>query len=313
MKNIVLGTGPLAWWVMQELLQKGESVALASRSGEIAQGLPKGVDIQACDASKPDEVTQLCKETDAIYFCAMPPYTNWPEQFPPLVTGFLKGAARTDTKLIFGDNLYMYGPTNGAPITEELPHIAPGHKGRTRAHIARYFMDAHERGDNLVTIGRTSDFYGPLTLNAIIGEVLLDAVFSGKTANLLGNIDLPHTFSYIKDFARGLVTLGQHEKAFGKAWHTPCAPTVSTREMLALIEAELGGKIKTRAAGNTMVSMLGLFNPVLKEVKEMMYTWREPYIVDHSKYEQAFGAEITPHKEAIAETVGWFKQHLGEV
>jgi nucleoside-diphosphate-sugar epimerase len=310
MKNLVFGTGPLAWWVMQMLLAKGHEVALASRSGKINKTLPDKVNIHACDATQPDEVTKVCKDMDAVYFCAMPPYTNWPALFPPLAVGFLKGVAKTKAKVIFGDNLYLYGPTQGTRISEIVAHDATGHKGRAREFVARQFMAAHEREDNLVTIGRASDFYGPETVNAILGEMFFKSALAGKTANLLGNIDLPHTFSYIKDFARGLVTLGSHEEAFGEVWHTPCAPTVSTRDMVKLIEAELGSEIKLRIAGPTLISLLGIFSPMIKETKEMMYTWEEAYVVDHTKFETAFGAEVTSHEDAIKETVAWFKDYF---
>ena len=310
MKNMVFGTGPLAWWVMQTLLEKGDTVALASRSGKINNTLPDKVEIHACDATQPDEVANICQDMDAVYFCAMPPYTNWPDLFPPLVVGFLKGVARTKAKVIFGDNLYLYGPTQGTRINETVAHEAAGHKGRTREFVARQFMAAHEREDNLITIGRASDFYGPHTLNAVLGEMFFKPALAGKTVNLLGDIDLPHTFSYIKDFAKGLVTLGNNESAFGEAWHTPNAPTVSTRDMLKLIEAELESKIKVRVSGNTMISLLGIFSPMIKEIKEMMYTWEEPYVVDHSKFEAAFGAEFTSHEVAIKETAAWFKNYL---
>ena len=211
MKNLVFGTGPLAWWVMQILLEKGDTVALASRSGKINKTLPDKVEIHACDATQPDEVAKVCKDMDAVYFCAMPPYTNWPDLFPPLAVGFLKGVARTKAKVIFGDNLYLYGPTQGTRISEIVAHDATGHKGRTREFVARQFMAAHEREDNLITIGRASDFYGPETLNAVFGEMFFKPALTGKTANLLGDIDLPHTFSYIKDFAKGLVTLGNND------------------------------------------------------------------------------------------------------
>jgi len=307
---MVFGTGPLAWWVMQTLLEQGESVALASRSGKINKPLPEKVGIHACDATQPAEVARVCQDMDAVYFCAMPPYTNWPDLFPPLVVGFLKGVAKTRAKLIFGDNLYLYGSTQGTRINERVTHEATGHKGRTREFVARQFMLAHEREDNLVTIGRASDFFGPETINSVLGEMLFKPALTGKTAHLLGDLELPHTFSYIKDFARGLVTLGSNESAFGEVWHTPNAPTISTRAMLDLIEAELDDKIKVRTAGKTMIALLGLFNPMIREVKEMMYTWEEPYIVDHSKFEAAFGAEFTSHETAIKETVAWFKNYL---
>jgi len=310
MKNMVFGTGPLAWWVMQTLLEKGEKVALASRSGKIDKTLPKKVEIHVCDATQPDEVAKVCKDVDAVYFCAMPPYTNWPDLFPPLVVGFLKGVAKTKAKIIFGDNLYLYGSTQGTRISEIVAHDATGHKGRTREFVARQFMAAHEREENQVTIGRASDFYGPQTLNAVLGEMFFKPAFASKTVNLLGDIDLPHTFSYIKDFARGLVILGSNESAFGEVWHTPNAPTISTREMVKMIESELNMDVKIRAAGKTMISLLGYFNPMIKETKEMMYTWEAPYVVDHTKFEAAFGANITSHEIAIKETVAWFKTYL---
>ncbi len=310
MKNMVFGTGPLAWWVMQTLLEKGEEVGLASRSGKINKTLPASVKIHACDATQPDEVAKICKDMDAVYFCAMPPYTNWPDLFPPLAIGFLKGLARTKAKIIYGDNLYLYGSTQGTRISEIVAHDATGHKGRTREFVARQFMAAHEREDNQVTIGRTSDFYGPHTINAMLGEMFFKPALSGKTVNLLGDIDLPHTFSYIKDFAKGLVTLGSNESAFGEVWHTPNAPTVTTREMVKLIEAELESTIKIRVVGNFMLSILGYFSPMIKESQEMLYTWEEAYLVDHTKFETAFGSEVTSHEAAIKETVAWFKDYL---
>lgn len=307
---MIFGTGPLAWWVMQLLLEKGEDVALASRSGKSSESLPKGVSIHACDATQPEEVAKLCKDVDAVYFCAMPPYTQWPDLFPPLAVGFLKGLAQTNAKIIYGDNLYLYGSTQGTPISESISHDATGHKGRTREYVARQFMAAHEREDNQVTIGRTSDFFGPKATNAMLGDMFFKAALNGKTVNLLGNVDLPHTFSYIKDFARGLVTLGNNEAAFGEVWHTPTAPTISTREMVKLIENSLDTTLKVRMAGKRMLSLMGLFNPLIKESQEMLYTWEEPYIVDHSKFEAAFGLEVTSHESAIKETVDWFKTHL---
>ncbi len=81
-----------------------------------------------------------------------------------------------------------------------------------------------------VVIGRGSDFFGSLVKNATLGEMFFKAALSGKPANLLGNIDMPHTYTYIKDFATALVKLSENDKAFGQAWHVvPSAPTITTR------------------------------------------------------------------------------------
>lgn len=310
-QNVIFGTGPLGQWVMAELVDQKKPVTLVNRSGAIRQKLPDQVTITAGDATEPDSVYQICKEADVVYHCAMPPYTDWPEKFPPLAKGILGGVSRTNARLIFGDNLYMYGPTGGKRIHENLPYAATGPKGKIRAQMAQDLLDANRAGNIRVVIGRGSDFFGPRVVNAALGDMFFTAALKGKPANLLGNPDKLHTYTYIKDFAKALVTLADREEALGKAWHVPSAETISTRQMVNIVEKEIDRPIKIRAAGRLMVSILGLFNPMVREVKEMMYEWEEDYIVDHSKFEQSFGAETTPHGEAIRETVAWFRNRLG--
>jgi nucleoside-diphosphate-sugar epimerase len=247
---------------------------------------------------------------DIVFHCAQPGYVYWPQQFPPITKGILDGLARTQARLVFGDNLYMYGPTQGQPIHEELPYRAAGPKGRTRAEMARLLLDAHSAGRVKVAIGRAPDFYGPRVLSSTLGEQVFIPALEGKTVNALGNVDLPHTYAYIRDFASGLVTLSDHEEAFGQAWHVPSAETVTTRQFVEMIGQETGHALKIRSASRLLVSLLGLFSPELREMKEMMYEFEEPYVVDHSKFARTFGVDVTPHREAIRETVAWYRQRL---
>ncbi len=305
--NIVFGTGPLGYWVMKFLSDQGNNVTMVSRSGKTHHKLPDGVEIKAVNSKKTDQVYNICKDADAVYYCAMPPYTDWPNNFSDMIKGLIEGVSKTNAKIIFGDNLYMYGPTNGPPIKEDLPYAAPGHKGKVRSQIANMLMEAHKNGKVKTTMGRASDFYGPKVINAGFGEMFFKPALEGKTVNMLGNITLPHTFTYIKDFAKALITLGENENSFGRAWHVPNDKTVSAQSLVNIVEKEIGKNIKVRPAGKFMVSLLGMFNPMIKEVKEMMYTMTEPYIVDHSDFEKTFGVNITPHEKAIKETVNWFK------
>lgn len=204
-QQIIFGTGPLGYWVMKELIGKGNQVTMVNRSGKVAIELPDNVEIIAADATDHDAVSSICKDAEVVYHCAMPPYTKWPEMFPPLMKSILDGVISTNAKLIFGDNLYMYGPTGGKPVHEDLPYAATGHKGKIRAQMARLLLDAHMEGKVRISIGRGSDFFGPQVINSAFGEMFLKPAFAGKTVNFLGNIDLPHTLTYIKDFAKALV------------------------------------------------------------------------------------------------------------
>ncbi len=312
-KNVVFGTGPLGLWVAQTLAEKGKEVTLVNRKGQLVQKVSGPIKTAGGNATDPAAVYQICKEVDAVFHCAMPPYTDWPDKFPPLTKGILEGVSRAEAKLIYGDNLYMYGDTAGQPIAESLPYAATGHKGKVRAAMAEMLLNAHQKGDVQVVIGRGSDFYGPLVVNAAFGEMFFNAALSGKPANLLGNIELPHTYTYIKDFAKALVLLSENDQAFGQTWHIPNDATITTRQFVGLVEKEIGKPIKTRSAGKLMVTLLGLFNPMVKELKEMMYEWERPYVVDHRKFAETFDVDSTPHEIAIKETVEWYRQRMAAI
>jgi nucleoside-diphosphate-sugar epimerase len=171
-------------------------------------------------------------------------------------------------------------------------------------------LAAHKTGKVEVTIGRASDFYGPRVTDSFVGELLFKAALMGKTANLTGNLDLPHTLTFIRDFARALVTLSRQDAAYGRFWHVPSAPTITPRQFLQLVEAKVDRPIKVRSAGKWMMRLVGLFNPAAAEVVEMMYEFEEPFVVDHSRFVAKFGSRVTPHVAAIGETVEWYRQHL---
>lgn len=77
---------------------------------------------------------------------------------------------------------------------------------------------------------------------------------------------------------------------------------MTTREFVRRVEQQLDLPIKTRTAGRWMVTLLGWFSSEIYEQKEMMYEFEQPFVVDHSKFERAFGAEPTPLDSAIRET-----------
>ena len=263
-RPVILGTGQLGLTIMEQLTEHGIVSRMVNRSGQIGEALPEGVTVSAADLYDPANVKAACADADVVFLCAQPPYTEWPERFPPLIDSVLAGLHESGTTLVFGDNLYMYGPTGGAPISEDLPYAATGHKGKTRARIAEQLLNAHTPGELNVVIGRASDFFGPRVTDSSVGDLLFAAALEGKTVNLLGDIDLPHTYTYIRDFAGALITLAEAPEAYGQAWHVPNAPTQSTRAFVEQVEAQIGQPVKIRTAGKTMLTMLGWFNPMLR-------------------------------------------------
>lgn len=304
---IIWGTGQLGLAIMDELVAQGLPVRMVNRRGRAPEPLPPAVELLAGDVTNPQDVARLSAGAKIAFLCAQPPYNEWPEKFPPIVRGALEGLAGQGIKLVFGDNLYMYGPTQGQPIHEGLPYAATGRKGRTRAFMANMLLDAHQQGRVPVIIGRASDFYGPRVTGSAVGETLFAAALANQTVNLLGNVNLPHTYTYIRDFARALILLSRHDDAYGQAWHVPSAVTLTTRQFTDLAAQVINKPVKLRTMGRLGVTLIGLFHPILREMKEMLYEFEEPYVVDHRRFEARFGVQVTPHLEAIHETVQWYR------
>jgi nucleoside-diphosphate-sugar epimerase len=306
--HVIAGTGPLGLAVMRELVRRGARVRLVNRSGRAA--VPAGVEVVAADVTDLAAARRACAAASVVYNCINAPYTDWPARLPALWHGVLEGAVAAGARLVCGDNLYMYGPAGAAAgaLRETLPSAATGRKGVTRARIATAVLDAHRAGRVRATIGRASDFYGPHVRTAALGERVFAAALAGKPVQVLGNPDTLHTYTYINDFARALVTLGAEERALGEVWHVPSAPTVTTRELVTMVGEVLGRKLALRAAPAWLVGALGLVSPIMRELKETVYQFASPFVVDHTKFERAFGAEVTPHQAAISKTLQWFRE-----
>ena len=84
---------------------------------------------------------------------------------------------------------------------------------------------------------------------------------------------------------------------------------VSTRQFLEMVYEETGHPVKIQAMPKLMLKGLALFMPMMRELDEMLYEFEEPFIVDHSKFEQTFGNHATPLREAIRTTVAWYRQN----
>lgn len=245
--HVVLGTGALGSAVIRALQPGDASIRAVNRSGEAP--VPDGVEVVNTDLSDADDARRVCQEASVVYFCVQPPYTEWPRLFPPLLEEALTGAEEAGARFVVAENCYMYGPTE-EPLTENHPYDATGSKGTTRAEMTRTAMAAHEQGRLEVAIGRASDFYGPGVRSSMVGDRVFRNALSGKTTLVLGDPDTRHTYTYIDDFANGLVTLGEHPEAVGEVWHVPSAETMTTREFIEMIYEHAGVKPRIRRVPN---------------------------------------------------------------
>jgi len=303
--HVVFGTGPVGLALVEHLAAAGEKVIAVNRGGHA--DVPPGVDVVGGDASDPELTAQTAQGASVVYQCLNPPYTKWPELFPALQAAVVQGASVAGAKLVSFENLYLYGPTGGVPLTEDLPSAATGPKGRVRAQMARDLLAAHEAGTVQVAIGRASDYFGPRGLVSHMGERVFYPALVGKNAQVFGDPTQAHTFSYLPDIGAGLATLGTRDEAYGRAWHLPNAATLATGAFIEKVYEAAGTDGKASAMPSFMVNVVALFNGNVREIKEVLFEFDEPFVVDSGAFESAFDQFATPLDEAIPATVEWFR------
>ena len=303
--HVVFGaTGGVGRAVVEELVRRGRRVRAVSRDGAGVQGAEPMV----VDASQPDAATAAAAGAAVVYHCVNPGYTRWPELLPPVSRSILHAAEAAGAKLVYADNLYAYGPVEG-PLREDLAAAATGRKGRTRVAVADELLAAQRAGRVRVAIGRASDYYGANGANSNAGEPVFGRAVAGKRPAWNGRLDQPHTLHFLPDLARGLVALADRREADGDVWHLPAAPPLTAQQFFDLVFEAAGRPTPARAQtlSPPMLAIAGIFSPLMRELRETTYQFREPFVIDSSKFERAFGRfDATPHREAVDRTVRWF-------
>jgi nucleoside-diphosphate-sugar epimerase len=312
-KHVVLGAGPLGTSLARMLATGGNEVALFSVMGNTAYDMP-GTSPAALDGTDVRQLTRACEGAAFVYLCLNAHYVDWQELFPPRLEAAIETAASVGAKLVYRDDVYMYGPVD-EPLTEEMEYAATTRKGRLRAAMATSLLDAVRAGKVRAVIGRSADMYGPGALNSsfnsTLGQRHFHPLLAGKAVNILGDIDKPHTYAYVDDVAGGLIELAERDEALGQAWHIPAAPTLSHRKLMTLAfkEAGLPPKIRGSKVFGYFVRAIGRFQRDVGEVSELLYQFENPLVVSHRKYEEAFGATPTPHDEALSRTLAWYRDN----
>jgi nucleoside-diphosphate-sugar epimerase len=306
---VIVGYGPVGAATAALLCARGSAVRIAQRTPPKA--LPAGATFVRCDVLDADSVRSALAGARQVVLAIGFPYVGavWREAWPRTMTNFVAACAATGARLVFVDNLYMYGPQT-TPLAETTPLVPYGVKPAARVEATRIWMAASAAGRLRVAALRAPDFYGPGVAQSHLGETAFGALARGKAAQTIGSPDMPHEFAYVPDFARAVVTLlDAPDDAFGQAWHVPCAPTRTRREILTVGAAALGVKLRVAALPLWALGPLGTFVPILREMREMRFQWDRPYRVDSRRFAERFWADATPFEVGAPATARWFRDH----
>jgi nucleoside-diphosphate-sugar epimerase len=260
-----------------------------------------GAEVCAADLSNREQTLQAVAGSNVVFLLAGLAYelAVWQELWPRIMANTIEACKRAQAKLVFFDNVYMYGKVEGA-MTEQTPDAPCSKKGAVRAAIATTLMDEVKAGNVSALIARSADFYGPNTKNGVPNVLVFENFAKGTTASWLANAEVPHSLTFIPDAARGVATLGERDSAFNQVWHLPTASDPPTgKEFIGMAAAAFGVKPKYRVLSKPLLRVAGWFDPRVRESYEMLYQSSAPYIFDSTKFATAFGFAGTPYAEGI--------------
>ena len=310
-EHVIFGSGAIGLATLDALRRRGVVPRIINRSGRAR--VPGDVEVVGGDAGNPEFAWAVTSGAKVIYQTLNPPYPEWAEKFPALQRSVLRAAQARGARLVSMENVYMYGRPNGEPLTEDRPHNAHTKKGKVRSAMAIELLDAHRRGNVEVAIGRASDYFGPRGgAQSNLGDRLFPAAIAGRTATALGNLDQPHTYTFIPDIGQGLAVLGEHPDAAGRAWHLPNDPhTRTTRELVDMVYRQLGHPAaRVHSMPAAILRAIGIINPTIREIVEMQYQFDEPFLVDSSPMARELGTEATPLAVALSATAATYQQTI---
>ena len=302
MHTILGASGVIGRALSRELAAYTERIRQVSRT-------PKRVhptdDLVSADLLDAKATADAVAGSSVAYLVAGLKYDHrvWQEQWPIIMRNAIDACQQHGCALVFFDNVYAYGRVEGV-MTEETPYNPCSRKGEVRARIATTFMDEVRRGDLRGMIVRSADFYGPGAALSLTHATVTERLAAGKTPQWVGNPKAIHTFTYTLDAGRTLALLGNTATAYGQVWHALTSHEPMTGERYVRIACELSGRpYRLQAPPRWLLSLMGVFVPVVRESMEMLYQFEHDYRFDSTKLERAFGLTATTYQEGIAATM----------
>lgn len=300
MQTIIGSGGAIGIELARALKQHTTKIRLVSRNPEKVNNDDQ---LFPADITDRGQLEKAVKDSEIVYVTVGFPYSYrvWKEKWPGFVRDLISLCAKENCKLVFFDNIYMYGQDQLDGMTEEALVDPPSKKGKVRAEIAQMIMDAARSGNPKALIARSADFYGPSVENtSVLTETVFKPLSKGKKANWLGSDKYKHSFTYTVDAAKATAILGNTEAAYGQVWHLPTASNPLTgKQWVEAIAERLNVKPNYMVAPKFLVRILGWFMPIMKESVEMLYQYDRDYVFDSSKFEKEFNFKPTTYAQGM--------------
>jgi nucleoside-diphosphate-sugar epimerase len=303
--------GPIGRYVGMELDRRGVPFRAVGRTAsklEAVFGNLPHAEVVAADLSDAGGATQAARGVDTIVYTLGVPYTDF-QLYPKLMRIAVDAAAAAGVqRFVLVTGVYSYGIPQTQRVAETHPRVPVAVKGQLRKEQEDILMAADERGPLRSMAVRLPDFYGPYADNSLANPIFR-AALAGKTANWLGPVGPLHEFVFVPDVGPVIAELAARDDCYGEAWNFAGPGEISALAFIQKIYQAAGREPKFRSAGRTLLRLLGWFNPLMRELPEMLYLQETPVLLDDEKLRGKLGQLLkTTYDEGIRLTLEWMRR-----
>lgn len=304
MQTILGAGGAVGNALAKELRTYTTNIRLVSRHPKRSNESDELVSADLTDAAA---TAAAVRGSEVVYLLAGLPYklNVWQQQWPVIMQNVIEACKQHNAKLVFFDNVYMYDATALGNMTEETPINPPSKKGAVRAAIVQKLMNEINAGNINALIARSADFYGPNVGTSMLNETVYKNLKKGKKAQWMADAAKIHSFTYVPDAATATALLGNTPDAFNQVWHLPTSVEKFTvQDFVAAFGKYLNVAPHPTVLSKGVIRILGLFIPVLKEIREMLYQYDRDYFFNSEKFQKRFpDFDVTTYEEGIRQIV----------
>ena len=298
--------GAIGQSIAAALRERGQPYRVVGRSRaalEKAFGADPLAEIVTWNPDDPQTIRAAARGIDTIIYLVGVNYWQF-ELHPVLMERTLAAAQAEGTaRMLLIGTVYPYGRARSNAVAEDHPREPHTYKGRMRKAQEDLLLEAHRAGRIQGTVLRLPDFYGPGVDKSFLHSAF-SAAASGGTADMVAPLDVPHQFVYVPDVGPVVAQLAATPAAYGHAWHFAGSGATTQAAILKEVEKQTGRPVRVRAAGKILLRLLGLFNPMLREMVEMHYLLTEPVLMDDRALERLLGRlPRTPYALGVKETL----------
>lgn len=303
MQTILGAGGGAGTEITRELSKYTKEIRVVNRNPKKVNDTAQLMKADLTDQAQLDEAV---KGSEIVYVTIAFPYNikAWRELWPMFMKNLIETCSKYKTKIVFVDNVYMYDPRYLSDMTEETPMNPVSEKGKVRAEVAKMLMNAVEKNKVEAIIARAPDFYGPGVIGSMLYQTVYLKLIKDKNPQWLGKLDVIHSFIYSKDIGKAVALLGNTTDAYNQVWHLPTTDKkLTNREWIELLMSAMNKRKKIQTMPDWMMSVLGTFVPILKELKDVGYQFKQDYFFNSSKFNKKFNFTPISPEVGIKEMV----------